>query len=821
MSFFLVDRIRTGGKLYIAAVAVCGIPVFVYALATSIRNFDARWMGLAILCAIGSFFPVTISSKHGASESRTLTVGDVFVFSAIFLFGPEQAVAISVLDGCVSNIRARTNRFYKYVFNLAELSLVTLLAGKFFYALLGQQPPLDPHDLPGLAVFSASVAATGAVFYTLNSGAVALAIALATKQPLSRVWEKDFVWISLATVAGASLSALVFLTFKETHLLGVTFAAPIVLVVYYAYKINLHRIKEAERHASEVSTLYGSAIASLATAIDAKDQRTHGHVHRVQRLALGLARRCGFEDPPELEGLKAASLLHDIGKLAVPEYILNKPTTLTQWETQRMRMHPDVGADILSSVPFPYPVVPFVRCHHEKWDGTGYPQGLKGEEIPIGARILAIADCYDALRSERPYRPKLTTEATLDYIRSQSGKAYDPKLVEVLIRHAPALEREMGEAERTLPNTVIKSIEEHVAPTPTGRPGDVSTTLFQKAASTQREVLRVLEMSRAFGRSFNLTETLSILGGKIRDLVPYQACAIYLLDSSRDRIMPHHVDGDHKEALEQTNLAFGEGITGWVAANRQPLMNVSPSPDFTRNRFLSAVFKSCLAAPLFDRESTLGVITLYSTRQKAYKEDDLRLMEAISHYAVSVITNALIFEDQRPEVFTDTVTGLPNSRYFRIFAESELKRASSVDYPVSVLLLELDDLPNLTRSFGERTACRALAETAHILRGQIRKTDTCARRGNGFAAVLPGLDRLALQPAMERIRQALDEHRLHLETSGSVSLCGVMGFSTSPADGWALDSLLRQAERRMRQEAERRRFKPAEVLPFDRRERGQ
>ena len=169
-------------------------------------------------------------------------------------------------------------------------------------------------------------------------------------------------------------------------------------------------------------------------AIDAKDDVTHSHVRRVQAYALGLARALGVNDEETLKAIEAAALLHDTGKLAVPEHILNKPGKLNEVEFEQMKRHVDVGADILSLVEFPYPVVPIVRCHHENWDGTGYPRGVVGIDIPIGARILSVVDCFDALTSDRPYRSALTDEQAFEVLRARRGTMYEPLVVDTFMR---------------------------------------------------------------------------------------------------------------------------------------------------------------------------------------------------------------------------------------------------------------------------------------------------------------------------------------------------------------------------------------------------
>ena len=190
-------------------------------------------------------------------------------------------------------------------------------------------------------------------------------------------------------------------------LLAMAIVLPVLAVLHRTLGASFGRLEDARRHLRQMDRLYLSTVETLAMAIDAKDDVTHSHVRRVQAYATALAKELGVDDEPTLRAVEAAALLHDTGKLAVPEHILNKPGKLTPPEFEQMKRHVDVGADILSLVNFPFPVVPIVRCHHENWDGTGYPRGVKGEEIPIGARILSVADCFDALTSDRPYRRRL------------------------------------------------------------------------------------------------------------------------------------------------------------------------------------------------------------------------------------------------------------------------------------------------------------------------------------------------------------------------------------------------------------------------------
>src|SRR5438094_4717035 len=215
--------------------------------------------------------------------------------------------------------------------------------------------------------------------------------------------------------------------------------APILVAINFGhrqYRNNMHQRIEL------VEKAHRETIEALAVAINAKDEVTHEHVLRVQIYAAGVARLLGCNDA-EVEALKAGALLHDIGKIAVPDYILNKPGKLTAPEFEQMKMHTIVGAQILGRVDFPYPVVPIVRHHHERWDGGGYPDGLKGEEIPLAARIVFCCDAYSAMTTNRPYRRAMSSETALEELARNAGSQFEPHVVTALtnvIRQGAAAE---------------------------------------------------------------------------------------------------------------------------------------------------------------------------------------------------------------------------------------------------------------------------------------------------------------------------------------------------------------------------------------------
>ncbi len=355
-----------------------------------------------------------------------------------------------------------------------------------------------------------------------------------------------------------------------------------------------------------MAELHLRTIEALALAIDAKDHTTHDHLQRVRVYAIEIGKEMGLS-AVELEALRAAALLHDIGKLAVPEHIINKPGRLSPEEFEKMKIHPVVGGEILERVNFPYPVVPIVRAHHEKWNGTGYPDGLKEEQIPMGARILSVVDCLDALTSDRQYRRGIPLEEAMQYMVSQAGKQFDPQVVKILQRRYLELEH-LSRAGCNSPDTTKLSTDVKVANgcAPAAGFEEIKTgsnkgDFLASIVAARYEAQALLEFSIALGRSLSLYETLSVVAARLRKLVPYDAIAIYLLHG--DKLIPEYVTGDDFRMFSSLEIPLGEGLSGWVAQNRTPIINGNPSvePGYLNDPQRASSMSSALAIPLTEQ----------------------------------------------------------------------------------------------------------------------------------------------------------------------------------------------------------------------------
>jgi putative nucleotidyltransferase with HDIG domain len=427
------------GRLYVWFVIAAGTVAISHAFATLVSDFPGvPWLVVAGLTLFSGTATVRLPNVPAH-----ISVSETFLFTAVLLFGPSAGVATVVLDSAIISLKMsrRWLTLERALFNLAAPS-VSIWLGASVMAAFGIPPVVKlqqgesitlPRLIGPLVLFTLS-------YFALNSGLIALAIGFAKNISPYRVWRDHFAWLSLNYFGGASISALLVIVYtKDLTWTYIAVIVPLLLILYMTFRSSMARVADANRHLEELNSLYLATVQTLAAAIDAKDQVTHGHIRRVQNYAVELAKAVGIRNELQIKAIQAAAVLHDTGKIAVPEAILNKPGPLTKEEFAIMKQHAAVGADIISSINFPYPVEPIVRYHHENWDGSGYPEGLVGTAIPIGARILAVVDCFDALTSDRPYRGMLTDAEALAIVVERRGRMYDPLVVDTFLRIYPTL----------------------------------------------------------------------------------------------------------------------------------------------------------------------------------------------------------------------------------------------------------------------------------------------------------------------------------------------------------------------------------------------
>ena len=577
-------------------------------------------------------------------------------------------------------------------------------------------------------------------------------------------------------------------------------SVPVLAVTFWTYKLYFERLNAKTREAEEMSRLHLATAEALATAIDAKDQTSHCHVRRVEIYIDGLGRLLGLSEK-ELAALRAGALLHDIGKLAVPDHILNKPGSLTPAEFEKTKIHTVVGAEILSRVNFPYPVVPIVKHHHERWDGCGYPDGLKGEQIPITARIMSVVDSFDSVREDRPFRPSMSREDAVDLLRKGAGTHFDPKIVELFIDNLSRFESEISsrgldaEIHASNPPMPIAPNEDEVA----SARENTSFAAYDEIRNAHREVYALYEIARKFSSSLEMDSTLSVLVDKVGHLVTFDTCAVYLYDEIKGYASAALAVGRDAEALRNRCVAPGEGVTGFAMANRRSVNRLQPSLEFDRMGMkLETNYRSMASLPLFKGDVLLGALSLYSTSLRQYTDNQIRLLETVTRLASDALANAMHHAQAESNALTDSLTGLPNARALHVRFDQEVSRARRNNRPFQVIMLDLDDFKIVNDSFGHKIGDRMLREVATLIQNQLREYDFLARyAGDEFVALLPDLTVQQVDELRERIETIVSSFSLGVGAQTRARVGISIGASIFGADGETLDQLLIAADQAM------------------------
>ncbi len=591
--------------------------------------------------------------------------------------------------------------------------------------------------------------------------------------------------------------------------IAVLLAAPLYLT-YYTYKVYLGRIDDERRHVAEMADLHLATIEALALAIDAKDQTTQAHIRRVQVYAAGLAGALGMPEG-DIQGVKTAALLHDIGKLAVPEHILSKPGPLTQEEFQKIRVHPQVGAEIISAVPFPYPVAPLILSHHERWDGKGYPRGLKGEDIPLGARILSVVDHFDAMTSDRPYHKAMTNEAAMALLNQEKGKALDPTVLETFIRMLPDLSKQVQQLEDTPRRLTVSPSPEGTVATAGTWTDSKATTVFDDIAHAHREIYALYEIAQTMGTSLGVSDTMALITSKLISLVPFSSCALFLFDEETETLRCRFATGNESDAIAAMTLKNGQGLSGWVARNLRPLVNARPSADFEAAGIVAHVtsLQSALVSPLVFNDRFIGTLAVYHVDSDFYTDDHRRLLERVSKQASAVINNSIVFEQTQEDSLTDPLTGLPNTRFMFMHLARELARAERLKTEVALLVMDLDNFKEINDTHGHHVGDRALREVAAVLRTAIRPYDMCVRyAGDEFIVVLPGCGQEEAERKRLEAQRTVDQVVFEVRPGRHVPLAISVGAAIFPQDGETYEALLATADSRMYRDKARRKRQP-------------
>ena len=564
-------------------------------------------------------------------------------------------------------------------------------------------------------------------------------------------------------------------------------AGAFLVLTAVGFRIHVDRLAQKTRQISEASRIHLATVEALATAIDARDQIGIGHVRRTQIYAVGIGRALELSEA-EIEALRTGALLHDIGKLAIPDHILNKPDGLTPAELEKTKIHSSVGSAILEKVGFDTPVIPTIRHHHERWDGKGYPDGLQGENIPLTARVLSIADAYDTLRGARPYRPALEREKARKIIQSEAGTRFDPRLVSVMMSNLSSLEEEIDAHGLSYFNSSArgKLMGDH--------------KYVEQIKLANREVISLYELAREFSSSIDLEEALGMFSRKLGEMVPFDTCAVYLLDNAKRAASATHVVGSNAEILRSRLIRIGQGATGHALKTREIVQNVDPDLDFSYSQTeLIGEYSAMVSLPLITEEEMIGAVTIYSGELTVYGEEHIRLLETIAHIASEAIFKARKHDEATTHALTDPMTGLPNARSLQIQFEKEIARASRGSSSFQLLMLDLDGFKAVNDSFGHKVGDTMLKEIGSVIRGQLRDYDFLARYGGDeFVALIPETTPEDVLELCDRIEKSVTEYRLPIDGTNKVAYVGVsLGASGYPKNGETFDQMIVAADKVM------------------------
>jgi diguanylate cyclase (GGDEF)-like protein/putative nucleotidyltransferase with HDIG domain len=807
-----VLHLSRGARTYILSVHLAGLAAL--AAVWHVAPFPGPWWVLAaavVTAAAAAPFRIPVPVFGNVSIAFT------FIFTTLLLLGPAAGALAAVSAGVTASVIRRGPRppLYRTLFNSANLAVASVLAGGVFHLAGGSPGAFDLASewLPALL--------GTLTYFMLNTGLVAVAVSCTDGVPIVQNWKANFLWTCPAYLAGSLLAATLALGLQRLGLWALLLSVPPLYMLYFSLNLYASKILAERRHGQEMADVYLSVIEALALAIDAKDRTTQRHIRRVQTFAVEMGRLMSLSHP-ELEALKAGAILHDIGKLAVPEHILCKPGKLTREEFEKMMIHPRIGAEILETVHFPFPLTAVVRSHHEKWDGTGYPDRLKGEEIPLSARILSVVDCFDALTSDRPYRKPLSMEEALRYVRSEAGTSYDPRVVEVLASNLDRMEVLAAQVNRTRETT---SAPDKRA---SRRGGDklsrdtnaLRESIMENISSAHRELYALYEIAQSIAKSLNLDEALGLIASKIAPLLHYRCLILYLYDKERKVLRARYVSGRDAAKLRQLEIKLGQRMSGWAAVHRMPISGRAHKDPVRREGARSDLeellasdsiekLENAIVAPLLDGEALLGVLALYDRPSHPYEDDHLRLISIVAKHVASAVKNAMLYEATQESALTDPLTSLPNARYLFVSFEEEISRAMRQQVPLSIIELDVNDFKEVNDRYGHPAGDRILRGLARAIRSQLRGCDTCVRyAGDEFIVTVPGVGRQEIGKVEGRIQSAIENHKFAVHGGRPVRVSVSMGSASFPEDGRTFDALIAVADARMYEAKFARRKRP-------------
>ncbi len=602
----------------------------------------------------------------------------------------------------------------------------------------------------------------------------AAARSLAERRRLLEVWREGSLWSVPYHLAGSALAGLLLLTQPLPVWLVALVGAPVFVLLSRAYGAQVGGVEQERVKAAEVTTLQTEMLEAMALAVGARESGGRPNLHRIGRTARLLGESLGMT-ADDLKALELAALLHDIGKMAVPDYILSKPGRLLPEEFERLKLHPVVAAEIVQRARLPYPVAPMIRAHHERWDGQGYPDGLRGDQIPRGARILAVVDAVDALLSERKYRRALPLGKAIEAIERDAGSAYDPAVVQALREQQSELER------------VLRDNEDGSKPLP---------GFLSAIAEAHREEMQVQDLLGELSSTLDIETILPVVEERLQRIVPHTCAALWALKDGRLHLV--RACGQWSERFSGAVLEEGAGASGKAALRRSAQVQAPAAGE------LSCILGSlpqlegatAIAVPLVSDQGAPGVFTVYGLGRTVFEGRHARLLAAFAPRFASWLESARRYQRAEEQASLDALTGLPNAAGLYLQLQQEIARNARADRRLAVLVCDLDGFKAVNDTFGHLAGNQVLQAVATGLRERCREYDFVARMGGDeFVILLPGIGDESIEDRVRSFGLAVTEAGRRVCGHPVVSLS--IGVAFSPADGVAPDELLARGDERM------------------------
>lgn len=786
---------KNKAQLFQALILLLGLALILRKALDWTSSNDPLFYTYLALTVITSLLRLGVPTVAG-----TISIGFIFVLASLAQLSLGETMIIGVTGTIIHCLRDHNPRvdWLSIAFQTATV-------------VLGIEAANAAYQRVSLAIDKGGAAAglplASTVLFLVTAFPMAATGALRERELLRRVWQNRFLWSLPYYLAGAALAGLLTSVQHLPVWQNVVVIGPLLFLVYRSYGLQLDSLARERQHAEELATLQLSMVEALALAVESKDIRAVDHLHRMAVYAVGLGREFGLKDE-QLKALRAAAILHDIGQVAVPDHIIMKPARLTPEEFERLKVHPDVGGDILERARFPYPVAPIVRAHHERWDGSGYPRRLKAEQIPLEARILSAVDTLVALSSDRHHRRALPLAKAMDVVREESGRGLDPAVVSAL----DAIHQRLDAEARNKRAAYLDASGED-APRRAAEAAETPQFLATIAAA-RREEQSLLEFTQILGCSLNLHETLTALARRFRRQIPYDTMVLFL--EKNGRLEASFIEGENYSLFSGLSMAKGEGLSGAVAAQRRPVLNVDPAPEpaVARSPERASRLRSALAVPLDGPNGVLGTLTFYSERREAFAPSHLSLLLAIAPKLAVTVENSIRFREAENQATFDFLTGLPNAGALFLHLQNEMARCARTKTTLAVLVCDLDGFKQVNDRYGHLTGNKMLQRVAACLREHCREYDFVARMGGDeFVLVLPGATADAIKLRRRRISAQVESVGQELVGERIIGLS--MGIAFYPEAGRSAEEMLAYADSRMYEDKALRKSERHSARPAD------